>query len=342
MNKLNKKLTSKSYPALLKLIRQEIQSGTERIQKFVDYQKIVTNWNVGKHISTHLLQDKIRAKRGDQLFLKLAQDLGIHERFLNLTVQFYRTYSTLPENSFLNWSHYRILVTIPDLKKRTQLEERIIRERLTTERLRALKYQMFKAKEKEVHFSSGILPEQRGQLYLYRVIKKDYLRKKGGSVMVDCGFDICVPPPLTSKTIFHGGALVESWRDAGRYYLKHVSADRKRLYTYVAVVQRVVDGDTLVLNIDCGFGVWLEQRVRLKGIDTPEMTTIKGKQAKQYVEQALLKSKFVVIKSYGWGKFGRAVVGVFYLPKEKDARVVAAKGKFLNQELINVGLAKKV
>ena len=37
---------------------------------------------------------------------------------------------------------------------------------------------------------------------------------------------------------------------------------------------RVVDGDTVDVDIDLGFGVWLrKQRIRLYGIDTPEFRT---------------------------------------------------------------------
>ncbi len=43
------------------------------------------------------------------------------------------------------------------------------------------------------------------------------------------------------------------------------------LYTYRATVDRVVDGDTLDLTIDLGFHTFRKERVRLKGVDTPEM-----------------------------------------------------------------------
>ena len=45
-------------------------------------------------------------------------------------------------------------------------------------------------------------------------------------------------------------------------------ADR---YVYAARCVQVIDGDTLDLDIDLGFFVTLRQRVRLRGIDTPEL-----------------------------------------------------------------------
>ena len=46
------------------------------------------------------------------------------------------------------------------------------------------------------------------------------------------------------------------------------------MYEYKCKIRKVVDGDTVDVDIDLGFGVWLrKQRVRLVGIDTPESRT---------------------------------------------------------------------
>ena len=46
------------------------------------------------------------------------------------------------------------------------------------------------------------------------------------------------------------------------------------MYEYRATIIRVVDGDTVDVDIDLGFGVWLkDERVRIMGIDTPESRT---------------------------------------------------------------------
>ena len=46
------------------------------------------------------------------------------------------------------------------------------------------------------------------------------------------------------------------------------------MYEYRARVIRVIDGDTVDVDIDLGFGVWLkDERVRIMGIDTPESRT---------------------------------------------------------------------
>ena len=46
------------------------------------------------------------------------------------------------------------------------------------------------------------------------------------------------------------------------------------MYEYNSVIRKIVDGDTVDVDIDLGFGVWLkDQRIRLHGIDTPECRT---------------------------------------------------------------------
>ena len=46
------------------------------------------------------------------------------------------------------------------------------------------------------------------------------------------------------------------------------------MYEYKCKMVKVVDGDTIDVDIDLGFGVWMRnQRIRLYGIDTPESRT---------------------------------------------------------------------
>jgi micrococcal nuclease len=66
------------------------------------------------------------------------------------------------------------------------------------------------------------------------------------------------------------------------------------MYEYRCKVRRIVDGDTVDVDIDLGFGVWLnDERVRIMGIDTPESRTsdnvekIFGKAAKARLKELL-------------------------------------------------------
>ena len=46
------------------------------------------------------------------------------------------------------------------------------------------------------------------------------------------------------------------------------------MYEYRCKVVKVIDGDTVDVDIDLGFGIWqMDERVRIMGIDTPESRT---------------------------------------------------------------------
>ena len=89
------------------------------------------------------------------------------------------------------------------------------------------------------------------------------------------------------------------------------------MYTYKAKLDRVVDGDTIDVNIDLGFDISVHKRVRLAGINAPESRTRnleekkKGLAAKEYTKEMLSKNEGeFTIKSHGVGKYGRALATV--------------------------------
>src|SRR6056300_1853070 len=102
------------------------------------------------------------------------------------------------------------------------------------------------------------------------------------------------------------------------------------MYEYRAYVIKVVDGDTVDVDIDLGFGVMLkEERVRIMGIDTPESRTsdkvekLFGLAAKNRLKELLgkeciLKTQINKDGEDMKGKFGR-ILGDFVA---KDGRMV--------------------
>lgn len=89
------------------------------------------------------------------------------------------------------------------------------------------------------------------------------------------------------------------------------------MYEYrVKKVLKVVDGDTIDVEIDLGFDISITQRVRLAGIDTPESRTkdleekALGLEAKELLKKKLEEADQVVIKTEkpdSTGKFGRVI-----------------------------------
>jgi len=112
------------------------------------------------------------------------------------------------------------------------------------------------------------------------------------------------------------------------------------MYEYKVTVLRVVDGDTVDVDIDLGFGIVLSnERVRIMGIDTPESRT-RDKVEKKFglASKARLKSllgKTAVLKTQinkngedMKGKFGR-ILGDF----------VASDGRMVTDILVEEGHA---
>ena len=100
------------------------------------------------------------------------------------------------------------------------------------------------------------------------------------------------------------------------------------MYEYHCKIVKIVDGDTVDVDIDLGFGVWLKkERVRVNGIDTPESRT-RDKEEKKFglisknrVKQLLPVGSTQILKTESdrngedkKGKFGR-ILGDFLFTK---------------------------
>lgn len=112
-----------------------------------------------------------------------------------------------------------------------------------------------------------------------------------------------------------------------------------RMYEYrVKNVTKIVDGDTIDVDIDLGFDISLTKRVRLAGIDTPESRTTDkvekalGLEAKEYLKYKFKDAKLIVIKTElpdSTEKYGR-ILGWVYL----DGNTIS-----VNDQMIEDGYA---
>ena len=111
------------------------------------------------------------------------------------------------------------------------------------------------------------------------------------------------------------------------------------MYEYhVKNLSKVVDGDTIDVDIDLGFDISFSSRVRLAGIDTPESRTADkmekalGLEAKEYLKYKLKDAKSIVIKTEKMDsseKYGRILGWIFI-----DGQEVS-----VNQQMIDDGYA---
>ncbi len=128
------------------------------------------------------------------------------------------------------------------------------------------------------------------------------------------------------------------------------------MYQYQVEIQRVVDGDTYDIDIDLGLSVWIRnERVRLYGVDTPEVYGVKrdseeyllGVAASDFAKSLIRKGTLAVVETIkdSKGKYGR-YLAVLYIrvPEEllagHDNIRAIADFYCLNDLLVAKGLAK--
>ncbi len=105
-------------------------------------------------------------------------------------------------------------------------------------------------------------------------------------------------------------------------------------YIRQAEVVRVIDGDSVVLQIDAGFRMAFIGHCRLYGIDAPELREPGGKEARAALSEMLAAmGDRVTVKTYKPDKFGRYLVTIYTDSVQDNAPTV-------NQRMVMAGYAK--
>lgn len=331
-------LQPQSYNHLLKLIQTELLSVGNKIGQI----KAVTYWKLGRWIDLYLLHGEDRAKYGEKIYEMLEKKSGIGQKTLERAVRFSREFPIPTALSKLSWTHQLELLTLPDQTVRKQLAIQATKKNFTT---RELKQEISKiSKNSDRHlvkvpvtiFTPPKLKAVKGELYTYVILEKNSAEDPTKSV-VDCGFGF-------DQTI-----NIKDFSNA--------TFGKTMQFTYRAEVQKVIDADTFKVRIDLGLGgSFSRQKIRLKGIDAPEIDTNKGKKAKAYVAKALKGLEFILIRTSKSDKYDRYLADVWYVPKldqnsrkagnvpralpSEQAGTPSFNEKYLNQELLDLGLAK--
>ncbi|MDP8213311.1 MAG: hypothetical protein P9X22_08525 [Candidatus Zapsychrus exili] len=348
---MSKSLTiSKSYNNLILSIKKTLSSGLVEAKKALEYQRLKTYWQVGKTISDFTSDGELILN--EELYQKMSSDLNkqtgldLSNNILKRSVQLNRNYLQFPKDTTLTFTHYIVLQRIKDLRLRSKIEKDAIKKDLTVNEIRAVIAQIDIDKKCPNEKSTRRLECERGEPFVYRVLERTDVTKNK-VFYIDCGFKINIS---LDSNVF-GKKIISSCRNSN---VRIVAVTKKedcyeiitdkegysKLYTYLARVIKVIDGDTIDVRIDVGFGVGLSDRLRLKKINTAETTTYSGKYAKQFLTDYLSKCPFIIIRTQKEGMFGRWLADVFTLPNCKDPYKIAAEGEYLNQLLLDKGLAE--
>jgi hypothetical protein len=372
---------AQDYSTLRNKVRWTLLLGQAKIEQ----EKVRTYWQTGKLIHDHIFHHKDRADYGYRVLENLSKDLDLDESLLDRTLKFYRVFPKIPATwQELTWSHFRTLMTVSDPVKQRELAKLAVENELGARdleiKIRNLNW------TKRIESNGEEIPKlavpELGRFWTYKIIRPQLVHSKSKVLLLDLGFQSTIELDLfPNHAKFKDGDIVRSVKSkSGTYSLTNVGAQfiapkdkgvmnhaptNAVLYTYQCFVERVIDGDTLKVEIDLGFKHRFRLTLRLRGIDAFEMDTAAGKRAKAFVERALHRAPFVTIKSTRDDKYGRYLADVFYdeaasirgsgLPSlrgrrsrtksldfARDPEPVEGQSTYLNQYLLDERLAVKV
>lgn len=354
-----KNLRTDTYGELRRQVEAAFLAGRRRAQEAVESEKIRTYWEVGRLMNAHILQhapggaEKGRAAYGKNVVERLAKDLGTNPTTLYYSLEFARKFPISPAREKLPWSHYRALLSVQDEIQRKQLEKKarvfgwtsreleskIAAARQTHSILRE------KNEKDSVARPSKLIPK-RGEVDTYQILRTEVILHTGKTeLLVDLGFSSFIPLPASVAKKFRDGDIVRTVPHGGGKisFEKIPKAAKADLYTYKAYVERVVDGDSIWVKIQVGFGFLTRQKLRLRALDAPEIGTRRGVLAKRFVEEELKRTPYVILTTTKPDKYDRYLSDIYYNPAWTEPRPSAALNDwYLNQLLLEKNLARRV
>lgn len=271
---------------------------------------ILKAWETGRMIEAYAAANLGDLNYKEWLIKRLSADSGIESDQLTVRMKFAREYPALPAGDFLSWSHYKRLLNLEDAEERVRLAEEAELKRWGVRELgeKTAEHNRLKAGAENIPAVGSERP------YIYQLI---VFRNQPA---LDLGFANYFSPEGIEA--FQKGDWI-IWENG-----KPRVSDLKGAPVYYAEINEVNDGDTVHAVIDLGFNLRTEQRLRLEGIDAPELGVPGGTEAREFLKDRVLKSGGRVLLKIGkQDKFNRYLAYVW------------VDGKSVNQELIDSGHA---
>ncbi len=318
---MNKSLQKNTYSQLVKDITELYDCARHAL--------VEAYWQIGKRIVEQEQQGETNAIYGDHLLARLSKDLsetlgsGFSKRNLYNMRRFYLAHEEISQHpAKLTWTQHVALLPVKNSTARRRLERQIVSQKLSYEQIRQAVQEVNQSNSESSVIPPVLIPSLeciRAGLHIYALVDKTKAQCPRGMVVVDCGFNI--------------------WRNVPRNQIQHLG---KASYTYPARVESVIDGDTIWAIIDCGFDTFVREKLRFHRIDTPELGTPQGEKARRYVERVLKASPRIVVRTHSYDKYARYLADIFYLPGVTSYERICSDGLYLNQELLDKGLAQPV
>ena len=313
-------------PSTYAALRQAVETVVLKGRRDIDRAWVQTYHEAGRLITVHLVVNKNRTAYGSQVLSRLSADTGIDKRTLQQCAQFYRCFPKVGARPQLGWAHYRVLINVAETGRREQLKQTAEKLHWTSRELEEQVRQLNATLEqKAVGPATGdkakLLTPKRGTPGLCRVVEPE------AGLAVDLGFAVFLSLPSATKLV--AGDFVQVTDETVR---RESAATKADLFTYTVDLLKVVDGDTLWVLIGLGRGFAVKQKLRLRDLDCPEMSTPGGKAAKRYVDSLVARTAALTICTTKPDKYDRYLADVF-LTLDDSAEI------YLNNALLENGHA---
>lgn len=313
---------------------QKLVSDISFIYKSAQKSAVKAYWDIGKQLVEVEQEGSVRAAYGTDLIDKLSEELtrkhgpGLSGSNLRRMRKFYLCFPRLDPTTELTWSHYVEVLPLEGRDARERILRQVLRENLSTRNIRQLVQREYARIRRSGNGGAlELLTPVRGKAGLYEITLI------AGELYLDLGFRNYRRLTLEEASCFKEGAIVECGDDGN---LREVpDAAGSDLHEYEARLDSVCDGDTQWYFIFTGKGESLcmrNDKLRLRGIDCPELGTPEGEAAKVFVEELFSRAVKVTVTTTKPDKYDRYLSDIFL--QMADGREL-----FLNNELLTAGHA---
>ncbi len=252
--------------------------------------------------------------------------------------QFHRYFPIRRPGAELDWSKARLICQVSDEAQRMKLLKEALKNHWTKAELETrVRSCNAVALASEEAAPVELLTPRRGTPGLHPVVDL------GDGPEVDLGFKIYRELGSASKLTTKD--IVRLNEDGVR---KVDNATKAELFTYTATVRKVIDGDTLLVALAIAPGYTHQLKLRLRGLDCPELSAAAGRAAKAFVDARLKPGDEVIISTTKPDKYDRYLADVFVgelgaRSSEPGDRISGfqpgAAPTFLNNALLEAGHA---
>ncbi len=254
---------------------------------------------------------------------------GFSERNLFYARKFFEIYGNSKLDTRLSWSHYRILSSISNEQLRNKLMRETIQGGWNRDNL------SFRVREAGELRKSPIVRWKRpkGSLWYIKIKENIYNEE---FYLLDLGFySYYKIPKSTNVENYKAGEIVRIKKNKTNWMVEKTEIQEPSiLYFYFGEVERVIDGDTILVRLELGFNLITRQRIRLHNVWSAELGTAEGESSFESLKRKLSPKTKVIVRSRSKDVYGRYVGEVLYLKKRiAEAEEIFTKGTYLNQEL---------